>query len=118
MEQVFPQAYSGVDARQAIQMIIIENNAKFGKSLEKEEDLLVNELIQIGKSYEYLSLKGDVKYNKRGDHIRARDIGEQLNKMGGIDLMRAAHDMVKSSLGTGQARNLESVWDGIGDWLG
>jgi len=48
-----------------------------------------------------------------------RGIGERLNGVGGIDLMRAAHAEFASHCDIpGAARNLEFVWDGIGTWQG
>ena len=36
--------------------------------------------------------------------------------MGGIELMRAAHELVVEALGPAKARELESAWDEIGGW--
>ncbi len=48
-----------------------------------------------------------------------RRIGEMLDRRGGMDLMRAAHaEFASRCVVLGAARNLESVWDGIGSWRG
>lgn len=50
-----------------------------------------------------------------------RKHGEGLNTVGGIDLMRRTHDRFAeqcSEIGPGLARNLEMLWDGIGEWRG
>ena len=40
-----------------------------------------------------------------------------LDEAGGMDLMRQAHGLFARQ-NPGMARNLESVWDGIGNWMG
>ncbi len=50
-----------------------------------------------------------------------RKHGETLNSIGGMDLMRQAHARFAqqcNEIGPGLARNLEMVWDGIGEWRG
>jgi hypothetical protein len=51
------------------------------------------------------------------EEIRA--IGQALHEAGGIELMRFVHAGFASKSGDpGAARNLEFLWDGIGNWLG
>lgn len=45
-----------------------------------------------------------------------KDIGRKLNEAGGMDMMLQAHGMFSRSNPNG--RNLEMVWDGIGNWRG
>lgn len=50
-----------------------------------------------------------------------RSIGTNLNNIGGMDLMLETHKSFAAScneIGPGLARNLEMMWDGIGDWRG
>jgi hypothetical protein len=48
-----------------------------------------------------------------------RLIGKILNQKGGMDLMRAAHAEFTSRCAIrGASRNLEFIWDGIGNWQG
>jgi hypothetical protein len=47
--------------------------------------------------------------------LRARVIGEELNRRGGFDLMKRAHDAI---LSTGAGRSLDGAWDRIGQWRG
>lgn len=50
---------------------------------------------------------------------RVRLLGEQLNRAGGIALMRTVHASFSTDCQLpGAARNLEHVWDGIGSWQG
>lgn len=56
------------------------------------------------------------EFNEKCHNICAREIGEQLNAMGGIDLMRAAGYRVAYSLGSAKGRELEYAWNQIGHW--
>lgn len=48
-----------------------------------------------------------------------RRIGEMLNQRGGMDLMLAAHKEFAIKCGVqGAPRNIESLWDCIGQWRG
>ncbi len=48
-----------------------------------------------------------------------RQIGEMLDQKGKIDLMRTAHANFASKCDIrGASRNLEIIWDGIGNWRG
>jgi hypothetical protein len=76
--------------------------------LSVKEVALINELISTGQTKGYLPREPG----------RTRDIGEELSRMGGINLMRKAHQRVSSKLGNVKARELESAWAGIGGWLG
>ena len=46
-----------------------------------------------------------------------KEIGEELNTLGGLDAMRAAHDIVVEKLGGWSSSNLSSSWNHIGSWL-
>lgn len=70
------------------------------------QERLVDELVSIGRTTGYLP-------RREG---RTRDIGAELDRIGGIELMRAAHERINSSLGNVKARELESAWGGIGQW--
>ncbi|MEK7652976.1 MAG: hypothetical protein AAB358_00620 [Patescibacteria group bacterium] len=94
----------------------IEKDAHAGRSLGPDIDRLVTELIQIGETDGYLSMTQGGKFNKDCVHIRAHEIGESLNKRGGIDLMQAVHYRIRVAL-PGKARSLERAWGYIGEWL-
>ena len=93
----------------------IEEDALAGKSLGRRADALVKELIQIGRAAGFVPEIGD-DASKRRKQARAREIGEALNDMGGMELMQGACYRVRSELGAGEARALEHAWEGIGDW--
>jgi hypothetical protein len=69
---------------------------------------LIEELIAIGRVKSYLPR----------EEGRIRDIGTELNRIGSLALMQKAHEQVNSALGYARARELESAWAGIGQWLG
>ena len=94
----------------------IERDAYGGESLGAEADQLIAELIRIGRSDGYLSMNHGGKFGKDGKHVRAREIGEALNKRGGMELMQAAYYRVRATIPE-KARSLESAWGHIGEWL-
>jgi|GEM_PF-414451 len=94
----------------------IARDAYVGKSLGPDVDRLVTELIQIGRTDDYLSMTPGVKFNEYRRNIRACEIGEVLNERGGMDLMQAAYYRVRAALPV-KARALECAWGGIGEWL-
>jgi hypothetical protein len=50
---------------------------------------------------------------------RVREIGEDLNRQGGMEMMLRVHaEFERRTQVFGAARNLEHTWDQIGDWLG
>ncbi len=62
----------------------------------------------------------DIKqHDKDIDKATVRKIGSKLNDIGGFDYMLEAHEMFSAKVNIpGAARNLEMVWDGIGNWRG
>ncbi len=75
----------------------------------QELDPLTRELVEIGSAGGFLAPDGDEE--------RTREIGMKLYTDGGMAAMQAAHEQVAAWLPY-QARGLEFVWNGIGDWLG
>jgi hypothetical protein len=92
----------------------MEREVRSGATLGAEADVLVNELIQIGR-HVYFTGKPGGAYDDQGDHIRAREIGSRLFEIGGFDLMQAAHLRVATALGEG-GKSLDWTWAGIGGW--
>ncbi|MGW6275940.1 hypothetical protein [Kribbella sp. NPDC055071] len=71
---------------------------------------LISELIEIAETRPFLKAGGKPDW-------RTRLIGVQLNSIGGVGEMRAAHREVSRYLvRRGAARELEVAWDGIGEW--
>lgn len=98
----------------------IETDARKGVGLGFVFNTLVQRLIEINASREYTIVDsstfwGGSDYEGR-IHKETHDIGEILNKVGGMDLMQCASHRVK--IGGGDLRDLERNWDGIGKWRG
>lgn len=79
-----------------------------------EVEKLTPELYHIGLSDGYLSMEQGGKFDDNCRNIRAREIGERLNEMGGCHLMREVHSKIQQM--QGPARQLESCWGYIGIW--
>lgn len=111
----------------------------------KEVDKLVDELIKIGldegfitsseakfcSACGYETIKEGQKrkcpscgraqnrrhFDEKYRHIRARGIGERLNKLGGMKVMQTACAIVGDELGSTLGRELEAAWAFIGGWM-
>jgi hypothetical protein len=95
----------------------IEREAFTDKSLGEEADQLVAELIEIGRTDGYITTTQGSKFDSTNKNIRAREIGEALNEIGDMDLMKAACYKVRATLGGLPARHLEAAWARIGQWM-
>jgi hypothetical protein len=84
---------------------------------KQEIDQLIAELIEIGKRDDYLSERPGHPFNIQCRHIRARAIGERLNKIGGFELMEFCGRKVRKKVGAQLYSHLEYAWAEIGDWL-
>lgn len=73
----------------------------------------MGELVQAGQAAGYVSTASAEGCDDHRLNLRAREIGHMLAVMGGIELMRAAHEVVVESLGPTKVRELEAAWDGI-----
>jgi hypothetical protein len=94
----------------------IERDAFLELSLGNDIDKFVTELIEIGKNSNFISFSGDA-FDENGYHIRTREIGKELYKIGGMPLMQAVFYRVLKHLGPCAGRALEFAWSYIGDWL-
>lgn len=83
---------------------------------QQPQDDLIAELIRIGQGPRYLRNEGDLTEFEDGNNVRARDIGVELDRRGGMKLMQAAHAQAGAALGRVRSRELEYAWGGIGDW--
>jgi hypothetical protein len=82
---------------------------------EKEEKFnnMIYELVEM-----YYSIEKGFSSNSENE-IRIKTIGEQLNKLGGFEIMKKGHAEFSRQCNIyGAPRNLEHKWDGIGKWLG
>ncbi len=86
------------------------------KQSRDEAEKLITELIEIGKSDDFLSERPGGMFSGQCHNIRARAIGRRLNEMGGLDLMQAARERVRRKLKMNMASHLDYAWSDIGKW--
>lgn len=89
---------------------------KLPSQTQREVNKLLDELIKIGKIDDFLSTQPGGPFNIRCHNVHARRIGEQLNKIGGVELMQAARWRVKRKLKGAMAEHLDYCWQDIGEW--
>ncbi|MDY6872733.1 MAG: hypothetical protein SVR81_02030 [Chloroflexota bacterium] len=87
------------------------------KSVQKQEyKRLLEKLIQIGKTDDFLSLHPGGPFDVHCHHTEARRIGVRLNEIGGLPLMQAARAHVKRKLKATLAEHLDHCWQDVGGW--
>jgi hypothetical protein len=84
---------------------------------QQEVTRLLDELVRIGKTEDFLSERPGGAFNRDSRHIRARDIGVRLNDIGGLRMMEYANRYVRRKLGKNLSWHLEAAWKDIGDWI-
>jgi len=81
-----------------------------------EVQQLLDELIRIGTTDDFLSEHPGYGFNGQCRHIRTRQIGQRLLDLGGLDLMQWVFMKVKRKIGKQLAAHLEYAWAEIGNW--
>lgn len=77
--------------------------------------IAVNQLVFTYRAHP----QGFVRGENSPEEIKIRRIGFAINNEAGVGLMLAAHkEFTKLNEVYGAPRNLEILWDGIGDWQG
>ncbi len=89
----------------------------YPREMQAEVDRLITELIQIGQREDFLSERPGAGFNAQCHNIRARQIGERLHAIGGLELMGQADKRVRKKLGGQLSAHLEYCWNEIGGWL-
>ncbi len=94
----------------------------FGKSLvpadlKPEVNRMVEDLVRIGEREDFLSERSGGPFNAQSRHVRAREIGERLNQIGGFELMEQTLKKVKKRVGAQLASHLSYAWTDIGKWV-
>lgn len=89
----------------------------YPRAIQAEVDRLVAELIQIGQREDFLSERPGAGFNIQCHNIRARQIGERLHQIGGLELMTQTDKHVRKKLGAQLGSHLEYCWDEIGGWM-
>ena len=82
----------------------------------QEVSRLLEELVRIGIQDDYLSEFPGRGFNGQCRHIRAREIGNRFQEIGGNDLMSWAFRKVRKQAGKIPASHLEYAWKDIGTW--
>ena len=97
----------------------VEKEAEIGISLGDKVDNMIQELIRIGGEEGFVSFDSGKIYDEEGRNRKARNIGKRLDEIGGLRLMMVAWWRVRFALSPGPAgRDLDVIWDGIGEWRG
>lgn len=89
----------------------------FTRQQRPEVERLMEELLRIGRVDDYLSERPGGSFNPHCHHIRARQIGQRLFEIGGLDLMHWAAQQVRRKLGAQLSTHLEYAWNEIGGWI-
>ncbi|HPL82094.1 MAG TPA: hypothetical protein PLU23_06290 [Anaerolineaceae bacterium] len=76
----------------------------------------IDKLVHIGKTDDFLSLVPGGPFNYQCHHKEARQIGEEINRIGGLELMTAVRQTIKRRLNEVLAEHLDHAWKDIGDW--
>ncbi len=82
-----------------------------------EVDRMLDELVRIGKTDDFLSERPGGGFNRECSHIRTREIGKRLDELGGMALMEYANRHVRRKLGKNLSWHLEAAWKDIGRWI-
>ena len=85
-------------------------------SARKEAEHLFAELVVIGERDGYLSEHPGGQFDARCHNSAARRVGQQLNELGGLELMLAARESIRRKLGMQLMSHLDYAWSDIGDW--
>lgn len=97
-------------------------DALFGKGLvpaglRPEVNRMTEDLIKIGQLDDFLSERPGGAFNGQCRHIRARQIGERLNQIGGFELMEQTYKKIRKRLGAQLGSHLSYSWTDIGKWV-
>lgn len=81
-----------------------------------EVRMMIEKLVAIGRRDDFLSLVPGGPFDKQCHHREARDIGKRLNEIGGVPLMWAVRNSIRSKLKDVLAEHLDHCWKEIGQW--
>lgn len=84
---------------------------------QQEVNRMLDELLRIGKTEDFLSERPGGAFNRECRHIRTREIGKRLDEIGGMELMEFANRHVRRKLGKNLSWHLEAAWKDIGRWI-
>ena len=81
-----------------------------------EVQKLLDELIKIGQTEDFLSERPGHGFNGQCRHVRTIMIGRRLDEIGQLALMTWVHQRVRRKLKAQLASHLEYAWDGVGSY--
>jgi hypothetical protein len=84
---------------------------------QQDVERMLDELIRIGKTEDFLSERPGAGFNRECRNVRAREIGKRLDEIGGLPLMQYANRRIRRKLGKNMSWHLEAAWRDIGDWI-
>jgi len=87
------------------------------QELKPEVDRMVQDLLRIGQTEDFLSERPGGSFNAQCRHIRAREIGKRINDIGGFELMEKIFKRIRKQLGMQLASHLSYAWADIGKWV-
>ena len=82
-----------------------------------EIERLINELVRIGKTEDFLSERPGGSFNIQCRHLRTREIGKRLDELGGIELMEYIQKKISKKLNPNLAAHLGYAWTDVGKWV-
>ena len=91
-------------------------NPPYPRGEKQTVDQLINELLTIGEKEDFLSEHPGGHFNRRCRHIRAREIGQKLDDLGGYALMDYAYERIRKKLGNNLSDHLDFAWFDVGHW--
>lgn len=91
-------------------------NPPYPRGEKQTVDQLIGELLKIGENEDFLSEFPGGSFNRHCRHKRAREIGEQLDQLGGYPLMDFVYERVRKKLGNAIADHLDFAWFDVGHW--
>ncbi len=84
---------------------------------KNEVERLIENLIRIGQTEDFLSERPGGSFNAQCRHAGAREIGARLEAIGGFELMEYVLKRVRKKLGSNLAAHLSYAWTDIGKWV-
>lgn len=101
----------------ALAFLELDLSSGLAKTLSKSLwfSIAVNQLVFTYRR----SPQGFIRGENTPEELKIRRVGRALNNEAGMGLMLAAHEeFTKLNEVRGAPRNLEIIWDGIGEWQG
>jgi|SRR3990170_1482322 len=85
--------------------------------MKPEVNRMIEDLVRIGEQEDFLAERSGGSFNAQFRHVRAREIGQRLNQIGGFELMEQVLKKVRKRLGSQLASHLSYSWADIGKWV-